>query len=446
MFDQVIWNVSVAQLRVYYLIVFIFLVFLVYKYRNYGFLLWVILLFFPGLFAYAGKSVLNIYKIIITILGIYWLFRSKAIKDPNLYMIKVSFLFLSLAFFQTSLINNDYLTIILSQYSRYLLLFISFLVIYKYKNSDPFRNRIELVLKDLLMIQIILSVLKLLIIGIRESVVGSLAFDGGAFATTIPILGFIYLWISKKGKLETKDWYFTIGLLFIGFMSIKRAIWFIFPLIVALMTFYVPGRRIPIRVLVFSSIFIPLIIYAGLRLNPTLNPDNELWGSFNLEYAIDYAEKYSFGDETIDRDVSVGRGGATLQVLDKFLYEDLVANDWWGHGLRFMYASSYTEFKSFGFNIDHKGSATGIYQTYIANGIIGVIVFLWFILSLIFRVQNTRLRYVILLVFLWDYFFYSGLIGREPALGFLLAYATCVPIFSYTQKIRKTVVQKIQTS
>jgi hypothetical protein len=291
----------------------------------------------------------------------------------------------------------------------------------KYFNDNNLKDLLDKLIYDLLLIQILLTIAKFFIIGLNESVVGSIASQGGAIATSLPILGVFFIWYKKNGVFERKDWVFIIGLMFIGFVSYKRAIWFILPMVLVLLMFYVPKRKIPGKMILISLVAIPLVFYLGVRLNPTLNKENKTWGSFEWDYAINYAKTYSFGEED-SRDKGAGRGGATLLLFDNFLNGNLQGKDWIGYGLRFMYATDYAEFSELELGISGKGAATGVFQTFVSNGYIGIIATIWFAISMLIYTKNRRLRIVLISFFCWEYFFYTGIVFREPALSFLLIY------------------------
>ena len=77
--------------------------------------------------------------------------------------------------------------------------------------------------------------------------------------------------LKKDGLLKRIDWLLVIGLLFIGFESNKRAIWFIMPVIIALMVLYVPRIKVSTKIIFLSIVAVPLVFYLGVRLTPTLN-------------------------------------------------------------------------------------------------------------------------------------------------------------------------------
>ena len=95
----------------------------------------------------------------------------------------------------------------------------------------------------LLIVQIILSVAKLLTVGPMESIVGTLSYSGGAYASVYPMLGFSFLWMYREGVLSKKDWIIVLGLFLIGLVNYKRAVWFILPMFIFIFTFYVQDRK-----------------------------------------------------------------------------------------------------------------------------------------------------------------------------------------------------------
>jgi hypothetical protein len=273
-----------------------------------------------------------------------------------------------------------------------------------------------------------------------ESIVGSIASQGGANATVFPILGFMFLWLKNKGKFEAKDWLFTFGLAFIGFVSLKRAIWFIMPILMVLVLFYIPKQKIPLKVAILSLFFVPLVFYIGVRSNPTLNKEGTFGGSFDLNYVFDYAQNYMFGSKD-NKQTGQGRGGATLMVYNKLVSGVVTEKDWLGYGLRFMYATDYAEFDEMEFGINGKGAATGFFQTFVSNGYVGIVATIFFVLSLLYKTKNKRLRNVLFGIFCWEYFFYTGIILRELSLSFLLIY---IVLFSGTDY--KVINKSIRTN
>jgi hypothetical protein len=425
-------GVSLTQIRVYYFFVFISFIYLIFKFRKNNFSLFIVFLFYQGLFSFISKDVQNIYKIALALFSLYYLVKSNSIKPvKKTQFVILSFIFFSLVFLYSSYINDDYFFIVFSQYSRYFVLFSLFIILSKYQGDENLKLRIEPLIYVILIIQIVLSIVKFLIMGPVESLVGSIGSQGGALATSFPIMAFMFLWLIRKGRLLSKDWWIIAGFMFISFMSEKRAVWFIMPIIFFLFMFYIPKRKIPNKILILSLFFVPLIFYLGVRYNPSLNKEGAIGGSFDPKYAVDYAQNYMFGDKS-DKKPGTGRGGATLLLYDKLLQGDLSSRDWFGYGLRFIYATDYEEFEDLNFGISTKGAATGVFQSYVSSGFIGILSTFLFALSMLAKTRNMRLKYVITAFFCWEYFFYTGIILREYSLSFLLIFMI---IFSEKQLI-----------
>jgi hypothetical protein len=210
-------------------------------------------------------------------------------------------------------------------------------------------------------------------------------------------------------------------LLFIGFGSMKRAIWFIMPVVVFLFIHYIPRRRLTKKNLIYIPVIF-LIFYVGLRLNPTLNPQSDYWGKFDPGFAYKYARNYSIGSEESVSE-GTGRVGATLNLFKAIFSNSWDRNTLFGFGLKEMYVTTSAEFDGEKYGLNTKGSATGVIQTYISGGITSIITTLLLAGIIVFYVKNKRIRTALILIFLWEYLFYTGIILRTPALSFLLVFS-----------------------
>lgn len=375
--------------------------------------------------SFVGKWFYNFYHLLRTLFTGYWLERTKSFQiNQNTFLVIISFFFFSIIFFTAAVVNRDYFNIIFSQYSRYFILFSFFLILMKYRNDGNFQVKLDRLLYDLLKVQIFLSIAKFFIIGARESIVGSISGLGGAVATPLPILGFMFIWIRKNGEFKIKDWWFIVGLAFIGFVSVKRAVWFILPVIIGLFMFYIPKKRFSLKFVLPTLLLAPLVFYIGVRLDVTLNPEHKVWGSFDPDYVYTYAKEYSFGKEEKKEatGLSFGRAGIMSLLYGKLLKGEVDPKEWFGFGLRHMFTTSYKEFYDLGFGIHSLGSASGAFQSYVSNGYFGLFAFVIFSFFIIKKTRNKRLRNVLLFFFFWEYFFYTGIIFRFPSLAFLLIY------------------------
>ncbi|NDV46036.1 hypothetical protein D0T49_03145 [Paludibacter sp. 221] len=437
LFDFYPWVSFITQIWLY-LIVLMTGIYMCYKYRKSLLHIYIILLFYPGFFAFLGKEFTDVWRII-TLGFTFWFCIERKVfsvwtnKD---ILLTILFTLLTLSFFLSFFHSGDRVTVVLSQYSRYIIAYCLWFIIRKeIIMSESRRVRLIHLLYDLILMQMIISIAKLILFeGAQiESLVGSLSHIGGAAGTTIPILGFMVLWFYRNGKFQLKDWIFVLGLMLIGFTTGKRAVWFIMPIVIFAFMIYVPRIKVN-KTLWIAIIMAPFALYLGVRLTPTLNPEYQVWGSFDLEYAWNYAMEYQFGKEEenvvpiIDLkqgDIAMGRGGGTIALIEHFFdFDNLSVIDWLGVGFSTMYATNYKEFADSNIfvQLNHKGSATGLFQTYVTMGYLGVFTTILFFFYMLCQIKLRRLRWVVLGVVAWEYFMYTGFIFRTTAFMLLIVF------------------------
>lgn len=422
------------------------LIYMLWKYRKDNISLLFILLSWPRVFIFYGKTIENMYKIAMLLLCIYFfyqLYAYRAYQKRERWLLVTFTLFSFQFILSVFLYTQNTITIVLSQYSRYVeILLLYFIVKHTIYNGKG--ERLLALLYDIGLMQIIISVFKMFAIGWQmEGLVGSFTIIGGAQGTVIPILWFINLWYYRKGKFTNKDWLYILGLFLVGFTSGKRAVMFILPALVAAFMIYVPKLRLKSSTIAMTILLVPLLLYLGVRLTPTLNPEHKIWGSFDWEYAMGYAETYQFGEEGLQGQAAAfdptdsehvqynggyingdskkleaeGRGGATIAMLRLLIGErETIDQDWWGLGFNSMYSTDYGEFDTLQLTIhlNHKGSATGVFQSYVTTGLLGVLCTILFSFAFLFYCRHKRIKYVILVICAWEYFMYTGIIFRTP--------------------------------
>ena len=419
---------SLNQLLLLYTLELITLIYLLNKYSKSAFQTLIILLFYTAIFAFLGKNIQNGYRIVMIFTTLWLCYKRKVFSHLKKgdSIITLLFVLFSISFGISSVNNNDTITIILSQYSRYLIAYCMWFLVRNEIYEPKYDNQIlKNLTYDIVIMQIVISVGKFIIYGGKqlEGLVGSIAHTGGSDGTALPILCFIVLWFYNQGKFTNKDWLIVVGLMLVGFLAGKRAVWFIMPIVMAGFMIYVPKLRLN-KALWATIIMAPLAFYFGVRLTPNMNPENQVWGSFDYEYALDFADKYQFGDKTKPLDGKVeGRGGATIALWTKFTAdESLTESDWLGIGLGSMYASDYDDFDKLNTGIGMKGDATGVFQSFLTIGYVGIITTILFFFSMLWRIKMTRIRWVIIGIVAWEYFMYIGNIFRTPAYMFLIVY------------------------
>ena len=432
------------------------MLYLLWKYSGNLLSLCLIFLSYPRVFDFFGKTVFNSYKIFILAFVAY-LFIARRTWNTHTkkdYWLTGAFVvFVTQFLLATFLYSTNTLTIIFSQLARYVEVYMLYFIA-----KDAIINREEKdlqlkVLYDIVLMNIFISIFKWLIFQVQiEGLVGSLAIIGGAQGTSLPIVGFVILWLYRKGRFDWFDWLYVVGLLFIGFTTGKRAVMFILPVVVAAFMVYVNGMKMKRYMWVVVAV-VPFLFYFGVRLTPTLNLENRVWGSFNWDYAFGYAEKYQFGQKGIEgqaeligqeqqvyyeagtygvghgRIESEGRGGATIALLKLiFGIKHLTDQDLWGIGFKNMYGIDYETFDRLPLTIHvrSKGDATGLFQSYVTTGVFGVFTTVFFCFMPFFFCQFKRLRLVLLGIVTWEYFMYTGFIFRTPmfmaALIFVILY------------------------
>lgn len=444
-FELIPWLSISGQIWMQFFVT-ILLVYMLWKYRKDNISLLFILLSWPRVFVFYGKTIENMYKIAVLLMCIYFFYQLYAYRfyQKRERRIAITFVLFSIQFMLSVLLyTQNTITIILSQYSRYieilLLYFIVKQIIYNGKC-----NQLLSLFYDIGLMQILISIVKMFTVSFsQEGLVGSFSIIGGAMGTTIPILWFVILWYYRKGKFTNKDWLYILGLFLVGFTSGKRAVMFILPIVLAAFMIYVPKLRLKGSTIAMTILLVPLLLYCGVRLTPTLNPENKIWGSFDWEYAMGYAETYQFGKEGLQGQAAVldqtnseqvqsnggyvgegsnkieasGRGGATIAMLRLLIGEhETIDQDWWGLGFNNMYSTDYEEFDKLPLtiHINHKGSATGVFQSYVTTGLLGVLCTILFSFAFLFYCRHKRIKYVLLAICVWEYFMYTGMIFRTP--------------------------------
>jgi hypothetical protein len=438
---------------VYWLIVLVTFFYIVFKSKKDTVNGLIILCFYSGLAAFYGKGIENPYKIAVVLLSLYILQKDNALSylDGRKSFLLLMFILFSVSFLYSAIINQNYFTLIFSQYGKYVTPICIFFIFSHQiiKRPRDFVNAKNLII-SLINIQILLSVLKIFIIGLRESTIGSIAYMGGGQAVMLPVLAFILIWISKRGVFNNKDWVYVFMLMFIAFASLKRAIWFIMPAVILLFMYYVHGK-FNIKKVLFILPIVILVFYLGVRLNPTLNKENKIGGSFDLSYVLEYTQNYNFGitSETREVQAGTGRGGATFLLWEKLTSgHTLTGSDIWGSGLEDVYTTDYEQFDEKNLGLNSKGAITGIFQSYLTSGFIGIILSLLLILSIALLIKEFRIRIALTILMYWDYLFYSGLILRSQILFILLFLIICYSNFKFDQKslIKRSIINSDDTN
>jgi len=411
----------------YYLLVLIGLFYVLFKIKPQKLNIFLVLLFWEGLIVYVDYQYISYareaYRIGLILFSIL-LFGGSVFKNSSnsVYFINVIFGLFTLSFWITYQINDTSLLTTASQYGlKYLLPFLIFHQFLNNRFSDELIVHHIDTIRVVLIIQILLSVAKVIILGFGESIVGSISFIGGGPAATIPVIGILFIWVTSFGLIKKKDWLLILGMLVIVLVSNKRAPVIIIPFILLYLYVYVNRTKNLLSFIKYIPIVV-LVFYIGVRTNPTLNPQGSRWGSFNLQFTYQYIIDYTFGsEERRKEDLTYGKGGTLLMFLSKSTLEMPLDELLFGTGIDKV-LKSYDDFDHEAYGVSSRGAISGAVSKFITLGILGFILNVLFGLSLINTIKFYRLRNLLIGYFLFDYMLYNGTLIEHGATLFLFLF------------------------
>ncbi|HOX77110.1 MAG TPA: hypothetical protein PLW31_03645 [Bacteroidales bacterium] len=420
---------SSGLLPIYYFIVALGALVILMKFRFRIVPLFIVIMFIEGLFfylSYTSDIFKNVYKIGFLALAVA-IFGSKLMsinKTRNEKLFLWIFVLIGFAYLISNQINGSNLLTTLSQYLKKYGIPVLFYFGLKYEYKNPFKMKIYASLFTwLLGLQIILLFTKLLLFGFGESLVGSISFLGGAPSNTIPVLGFLLIWLKTNGRLKQKDWIFVLTLfLSMAIIGNKRSVWFIMPVIIGSVYAFVSKY---IRKTIFL-VYIPLLMILfviGVKTNPTLNPDGSRWGRFDIEYVFNYSINYTFGneEERARGDLGQGRGGGFYEFIGNVSANFSTSQYFFGLGVEEIVTQDYDEFDKEKFWIKSKGSAGAFVQNFISTGLFGTILIFLFGILLVRNINNKPLRRILYFFMIWEYvlFYNSTIIINATSILFI---------------------------
>ena len=408
-FKTIIHPIPFNQLILYYLIaLFIYFVFL----RNIKFTtlsLIILLLFNQGFIILLDESN-RPSKVLFIILSTLLLFKAKNLKlnksEQRILILSILFTFF---FFMNYIINGVPLLWAGYQYYKYYVPIVLFFAIkgLNMSSEDAFYYG-NLILK-LILFQVAFSILKIAIIGFRENITGTISDTGGGIGIGYAIMGTILYWAMNNKELKGKDWIYVLSFLMIPIASNKRAIWFIYPIIIILIM-YEKITRLSARRVAYIIILVPFLIYFGFRLNPSLNPERKLWGSFDFNYAINYALSYSgVSEEQLESTYAQGRWGASTAIIKTTLQNPFSRESILGYGRsRTGYLSE--EFNPLDYGLLKTTSMSAIGFMILQMGWPATLLLILLFINMIYTIPDKKIANIIAFYVLWDVIFYMVLL------------------------------------
>lgn len=436
----------------YYLVATILMLILLWKYRENLFSILIILIAFAGTIAYWIPRGIQLMNIMTVLLSTYLIARNqiRGIFSHFRYLI-IAFLVFSLYFvFDNLLVHGDKILFVFSQYSKYYVPFVCLLLFIHYARKDIIYLRyINHLIGVLLLIQVGMSIYKFILIGHHwEGMVGTFgSVRGGGSGTGFPLVALCWVAINSNMDIrKLKSWLFIASLLLLGIAAGKRAVILLFPILFMVLSVYVCKKRYSNRVWIIVAAA-PLLFYFGVRLTPTFNPENKVWGSFDLEYMLNYTENYAMGEveDGEEREHYTGRVGSALTFWNIFTdVDNYSVQTWLGGGVERAYTSSedreaYDQYgKEFGLN--HRGDVTGILILYLAIGVLGVILFVIYYYLLFRMVRYKRLKLVLFALVMFDFIFYNSTMIRDPFVSMLMMFVIVYSLVQYSPQGKYSMV------
>lgn len=404
-------------LPIYYSIVAICALFVLIKFQFKPIAVFSVLLFWEGLFSYFAVSypvISGIYKIGFVIIAILLfgktLSRRKTAKEKT-----INFLFFSLGI--TILIsgylnNNDFLTMGSQFLKKYSIPFLFYYGLKRKVKTEKNPGWVMNLLTWILGFQILFGLLKLVLFGFGESLVGSVSFNGGAPSNIIPVLGFLVIWVKSNGTMRRNDWIFVFGLLVLATIGNKRSVVIILPLVIAATMVYVKKSTTLFSLIKYLPVAVTILIM-GVITNPSLNPEQSRLGSFDINYLSEYVVDYTFGKKqsNSEEEVEQGRGGSFISIITVTSLKLSTKEYLFGRGMEAVFTKDYESFDASYYGVLSKGSTGAAIQNFISFGLIGMILTWLFGISIIRTLNNKNLKWILFVFVTWDYIlFYNSTI------------------------------------
>lgn len=429
-------EIPYPQLLLYYFILFAIYVFFLRGLKPTYLTATMFLMMNQGFFeSLLGRPGIVGVKIGLVILITILLFRMKPIKMSNREKIALwGFIVFSILFYLGYILNGVSIVWASYQYYKYAFPIAMYFII---KGLDFDDNQIDYytnLLFKLMIFQVVFSIVKIFVFGFRENITGSIANTGGGIGIGYAVMGTITYWVVKKGDLKAKDWRFVFMLLIIPAASSKRAIWFLFPIIIVLLMWDEISKNL-IRNALTILLVAPLLIYVGFRLNPTLNPEKKLWGSFDLQYAVDYALSYSgVSEEKLESDYAQGRWGSSVAIVSETIADPFSKEA--SLGFARSRSGKFSEvFRPEDYGLLHGTMVSQIGIMIIQMGWPATLLIILVFLLLIYSIPDKRIAHIIAFYVLWDSILYSGSMINAPVQSVLLIY--CIWIIRFNLKKQK---------
>lgn len=282
-----------------------------------------IMSFFQGVFRMLGFDIsYTKYATELLILVLFIIVLSKGSLRKNSAIFP--FLIVSLTVFASAVYNNDFVFGSFTFYRPLLNSFLVFTILINVDFSNSQFVKLFKLISFLVVLQIFVSAIKFFLIGKGENWIGTMSYSAGGLNTYYALIvgayavGF-YIYYKKSRKYIL----LILGGLFLAWVGRKKGVYFYlvitFAIIYLLHNYVYLKRRVNFVKLSGVVIVSGIVVYLGIILTPSLNPERKVGGSFDVEYLQNFMREYSYYSEK--RDSYSGRIGGnyllTTELLDK---------------------------------------------------------------------------------------------------------------------------------
>ena len=209
-------------------------------------------------------------------------------------------------------------------YCRYFVL--SFILMYISYNIYKIKHYANFILKSIdlfVLIQILASIFLFFTEGRLERNVGTMSSSGGALATVWPLTFAPYYFLRYVVKGRWLDVVFLVGLVFIGFASGKRGVYFLIPLSLIIIYYFFLTSKILLnnKKSKFRMFFSVIILFVALVFGIANTESLAQGQGFSLkgiQNSFNYLQEYTTQESKIDR-TSTGRTSTTINTFNALL-------------------------------------------------------------------------------------------------------------------------------
>lgn len=283
--------------------------------------------------------------------------------------------------------------------------------------------------------QIFVSIGKYLMIGQTEPVIGTMSVLGGSLSAVFSLVGISFAFSAYLFEKKWRYLMLIVGFFLIPVASGAKGMIFFMAALLLIQYFYFWKRGgffsfARILKLLPLLAFIFLLVYVGIRLNPQLNPERQIGGSFDPDYVINHIDSYLNPGRPIRGAEYFGRGEAPYAVYT-LLREYGLVHLLFGLGPGDIIMSRYTfprheihweeGITAMKYGIGY-GARTGLLFTALQVGLLGLIFYFLLITKMFKRMMGafyqpgniSKTRQIFLLgligsywIFVLDFLFYS---------------------------------------